>query len=351
MMKFVNGFPQEELACMVDVMIGKDKKPHEVRIDVADTLILQWLLHFYPRMNKKKVNDEEYAYISYKKIVEDLPILNTTKRAVAARFKKIEHFGLVKMLVEKDEFGTYTYIHLTKKYFSLLETAEGGCPSKDNGVVPRHATKNSKLENSKIRANISHQTDSSASDAPIPAESVRKEKPKSLWDISREITGNDPFTFPYQPTSDSERNSAAGIVSQGQLVKNLTDKTDMDKEIPLGMEKAALLGKLYGMAIREEIPLGLKAGTDHGTAKLTMEGAFDFWLDHALYRESAREAYLSKFLQAWENICDNCADRFWMPARGCDGYVWQNVIRKYAREWNPGTPSERREAKAKEIFE
>lgn len=339
MMKFVNGFPQEELACMVDVMIGKDKKPHEVRIDAADTLILQWLLHFYPRMNKKKVNDEEYAYISYKKIVEDLPILNTTKRAVAARFKKIEHFGLVKMLVEKDEFGTYTYIHLTKKYFSLLETADGGCPSKNNGVVPRHATKNSKLENSKIRANISQQTDSSANDAPIPAESVRNEKTKSLWDISREITGNDPFTFPYQPTSDSEENSAAGIVKKKPLVKNLTD-----------VDRAALLGWLYGMAVREEIPFRLEAGTDHGTAKLTMEGAFDFWLDHALYRESAREAYLNKFLQAWENILKYRHDRFWMPVQGGEGYVWQNVIKAYAYNWNPGTPAERKEAKAKEIL-
>ena len=338
MMKFVNGFPQEELACMVDVMIGKDKKPHEVRIDAADTLILQWLLHFYPRMNKKKVNDEEYAYISYKKIVEDLPILNTTKRAVAARFKKIEHFGLVKMLVEKDEFGTYTYIHLTKKYFSLLETADGGCPSKNNGVVPRHATKNSKLENSKIRANISQQTDASASDAPIPAESVRKEKPKSLWDISREITGNDPFTFPYQPTSDSEKNSAAGIVKKKPLVKKLTDN-----------DRAALLGWVYGMAVREEIPFSMQYATDRRTFTLTMEGAFDFWLDHALYRESAREAYLSKFLQAWKNICDYRYDRFWKPVQGGEGYVWQNVIKSYAYNWNPGTPSERREAKAKEI--
>lgn len=348
MMKFVNGFPQEELACMVDVMIGKDKKPHEVRIDAADTLILQWLLHFYPRMNKKKVNDEEYAYISYKKIVEDLPILNATKRAVAARFKKIEHFGLVKMLVEKDEFGTYTYIHLTKKYFSLLETADGGCPSKNNGVVPRHATKNSKLENSKIRANISQQTDSSANDAPIPAESVRNEKTKSLWDISREITGNDPFTFPCQPTSDSEENSAAGIVKKGPLVKNLTDDMD-DKDIKL--LRAALLGKAYGMAIMNDAPFSMQCGTDHGVATLTMEGAFDCWLDNALYRENAREAYLSKFLEAWENICDNCADRFWMPVRGGEGYVWQNVIKGYANNWNPGTPSERREAKAKEIFE
>lgn len=340
MMKFVNGLPQAELADMVDVMIGKDRKPHEVRIDAADTLILQWLLHFYPRMSKKNVNDEEYAYISYKKVVEDLPILNTTKRAISARFKKIEHFGLVKMLVEKDEFGTYTYIHLTKKYFSLLETAGGGCPSKNNGVVPRYATKNSKLENSKIRANISQQTDSSANDAPIPAESVRNEKTKSLWDISREITGNDPFTFPCQPTSDSEENSAAGIVKKKPLVKNLT-----------GMDKATLFSKVCDMAVGSEILFSLHCGTDHGTATLTIKGAFDYWLDHALYRESAREAYLSKFLEAWKNICDNCADRFWMPSRGGDGYVWQNVIKGYANNWNPGTPSERREAKARGIFE
>lgn len=194
--------------------------------------------------------------------------------------------------------------------------------------------------NNKPDNNISHQTDLKASDAPIPAESVRKEKPKSLWDISREITGNDPFTFPYQPTSDSEKNSAAGIVKKKPLVKKLTD-----------VDRAALLGWLYGMAIREEIPFSMQCGTDHGTATLTMEGAFDFWLDHALYRESAREAYLSKFLEAWKNICDNCADRFWMPARGGEGYVWQNVIKGYANNWNPGTPSERREAKAKEIFE
>ena len=337
MMKFVNGLPQEELACMVDVMIGKDKKPHEVRIDAADTLILQWLLHFYPRMNKKKVNDEEYAYISYKKIVEDLPILNTTKRAVAARFKKIEHFGLVKMLVEKDEFGTYTYIHLTKKYFSLLETAEGGCPSKNNGVVPRYATKNSKLENSKIRANTSQQTDSIANDAPIPAESVRSEEvSESVRKSTRAETSS------YQPKGASPEKSAAGIVKKEPLVKNLTGIDDKD----INLLRAALLGKAYGMAIKAELQLGLQ----DGMAVLTMEEALDCWLDNALYRESAREAYLSKFLEAWKNICDNRADRFWMPARGGEGYVWQNVIKGYANNWNPGTPSERREAKARDSF-
>ena len=195
--------------------------------------------------------------------------------------------------------------------------------------------------------NISQQTDLYASDAPIPAESVRNEKTKSLWDISREMTGNDPFTFPCQPTSDSEENSAAGIVKKKPLVKNLTDMDDKD----IKLLRATLLGKAYGMAIMEEVPFSMQCGTDHGTATLTMEGAFDYWLDNALYRENAREAYLSKFLEAWKNICDNCADRFWMPSRGGDGYVWQNVIKGYANNWNPGTPSERREAKAKEIFE
>ena len=113
------------------------------------------------------------------------------------------------------------------------------------------------------------------------------------------------------------------------------------------MERAALLGKTYGMAIKAELPLGLQ----DGMAVLTLEEAFDYWLDHALYRESAREAYLSKFLQAWENILKYRRDRFWMPVSGGEGYVWQNVIEAYAYNWNPGTPDERRKAKAKEILD
>lgn len=216
-------------------------------------------------------------------------------------------------------------------------------PVDENVHVNNRTQLNTKEINTK-KLNTSQQTDSSTSDAPIPAESVRNEKTKSLWDISREITGNDPFTFPYQPTSDSEENSAAGRVKKKPIVKKLTDKE-------ISLERAALLGKAYGMAIMNDAPFSMQCGTDHGVATLTMEGAFDCWLDNALYREDAREAYLSKFLEAWENICDNCADRFWMPARGGDGYVWQNVIRKYAREWNPGTLSERREAKVKEILD
>ena len=188
--------------------------------------------------------------------------------------------------------------------------------------------------NNKPDNNISQQTDSSANDAPIPSESVRREE---VSESVRKSTKGE--TSSYQPKGASPEKSAAGIVKKEPLVKNLTNK-----------DKAALLGKAYGMAIMEEVPFSMQCGTDHGTATLTMEVAFDYWLDNALYRESAREAYLSKFLEAWKNICDNRADRFWMPARGGEGYVWQNVIKGYANNWNPGTPSERREAKAMDSF-
>lgn len=212
-------------------------------------------------------------------------------------------------------------------------------PTEIGGGIPPESERVSDLNRRYIDNKEDNIEDNISQQAPIPAESVRNEKAKSIWDISREITGNDPFTFPYQPTSDSEEKSAAGIVKKKPLVKNLTN-----------MNRASLFSKVFDMAIGNEILFALHCSTEHGIANLTIKEAFDYWLDNALYRESAREAYLSKFLEAWKNICDNRADRFWMPVRGGEGYVWQNVIRKYAREWNPGTLSERREAKAKEIL-
>lgn len=257
--------------------------------------------------------------------------------AVRATLKELENNGYLKRNKVRcnGKITDWEYIVYEQKTANNSVDAK---PVVENPHVNSSTQLNTKEINTK-KINTSQQTDSSASDAPIPAESVRNEKTKSLWDISREMTGNDPFTFPYQPTSDSEENSAAGIVKKKPLVKNLTD-----------MDRATLFSKVCDMAIGNEILFALHCGTKHGIANLTIKGAFDCWLDNALYRESAREAYLSKFLEAWENICDNCADRFWMPARGGEGYVWQNVIRKYAREWNPGTLSERREAKAKEIL-
>lgn len=314
----------------------------EVGVNAAVILenIAHWVLR--NKANDKNFYDGHYwTYNSNAAMAELFPYMNA--RQVRTSLDLLRKNGMVLT-------GNYNKSSYDR---TLWYTVSDDCAERFFPDII-HLTKKSNGNDGKVKPipdintdnkpdNISQQTDLYASDAPIPAESVRNEKAKSLWDISREITGNDPFAFPCQPTSDSEENGAAGIVKKNPLVKNLTDKTD--KEISL--ERAALLGKTYGMAIKAELPLGLQ----DGMAVLTMEEALGCWLDNALYRESAREAYLSKFLEAWKNICDNCADRFWMPVRGGEGYVWQNVIKGYANNWNPGTPSERREAKAKEIFE
>lgn len=313
----------------------------EVGVNAAVILenIAHWVLR--NKANDKNFYDGHYwTYNSNAAMAELFPYMNA--RQVRTALDSLRKNGMVLT-------GNYNKSSYDR---TLWYTVSDDCAERFFPEII-HLTKKSNGVDGKVKPipdintnnkpdNISQQTDSSASDAPIPSESVRNERTKSLWDISREITGNDPFTFPYQPTSDSEKNSAAGIVKNKPIVKNLTDMDDKD----IKLLRAALLSKTCGMAIKAELPLGLQ----DGMAVLTMEEALDCWLDHALYRESARDAYLSKFLEAWKNICDNCADRFWMPARGGDGYVWQNVIKGYANNWNPGTPSERREAKARDVF-
>lgn len=318
----------------------------EVGVNAAVILenIAHWVLR--NKANGKNFYDGHYwTYNSNAAMAELFPYMNA--RQVRTALDSLRKNGMVLT-------GNYNKSSYDR---TLWYTVSDDCAERFFPDII-HLTKKSNGNDEKVKPipdintdnkpdNISHQTELYASDAPIPAESVRNEKTKSRWAISREVTGSDPFTFPCQHTSDSEGKSAAGIVKKKPLVKNLTDMDGKD----IKLLRAALLGKAYGMAIIDDVPFSMQCGTDHGVATLTMEGAFDYWLDHALYRESAREAYLSKFLEAWENIRNNCADRFWMPARGGDGYVWQNVIKGYANNWNPGTPSERREAKAKEIFE
>lgn len=257
--------------------------------------------------------------------------------------KQLADMGLVEDVQDRDKntnkiIGHYVSVKFIFKQETEENIKKATLPQKGEcGIEGRQMLKENSNKNALSNGNFS----TLHCDAPIPAESVRSEEVSES--VKKSTRGE---TSSYRQKGASPEKSAAGIVKKKPLVKNLTDKTD--KEISL--ERAALLGKAYGMAIMEEVPFSIQCGTAHGTATLTMEGAFDYWLDNALYRESAREAYLSKFLEAWKNICDNCADRFWMPARGGEGYVWQNVIKGYANNWNPGTPSERREAKAKDAF-
>ena len=154
---FVNGFSQEAVLSMVDTVKDSHGKDKTIRIDCTDLEILRWLVDFYPKMSKIKDGAHEYAFFTYKKVLEDLPILNVSKHALADRFRKMEHFGILKLKCDKNKDGTFTYVGLGDAYISLISTskahsvnAQQGCQSAESAVVSQLNTKNSKLYNREL---------------------------------------------------------------------------------------------------------------------------------------------------------------------------------------------------------
>ena len=116
------------------------------------------------------------------------------------------------------------------------------------------------------------------------------------------------------------------------------------------VEKSTMILKAYKITNKMHIDGLLRSAS----GVVTLEDAFKFWSGCAMYRRSARSAYLDKFLEAWQRVLLYHEDDFYKPVRGADGhkhYMWQNVIAKYAENWNKGTPAERRANEAKEIWD
>lgn len=155
---FVNGFSQEAVLSMVDTVKDSHGKDKTIRIDCTDLEILRWLVDFYPKMSKIKDGPHEYAFFTYKKVLEDLPILNISKHALADRFRKMEHFGILKLKCDKQKDGTFTYVAFGDAYMSLISTdkphsvnLQQGCQSTESGDVSQLNTKNSKLDNRELK--------------------------------------------------------------------------------------------------------------------------------------------------------------------------------------------------------
>ena len=90
-------------------------------------------------------------------MLTDLPFIRISKRALYDRFKKIEHFGILKLKCDKNKDGTFTYVGLGDAYISLISTsnahsvnAQQGCQSAESAVVSQLNTKNSKLYNREL---------------------------------------------------------------------------------------------------------------------------------------------------------------------------------------------------------
>ena len=160
-MKFtIEGFSQEYAATLKKTVTvnGKEKL---IKIDCTDLVILRWFVDFFPNMRKMYVNGQEYALLVHKKLVDDLPILDISRKACIERMQKLVEFGILKYELVK-EGGTYSlygfgenYINLVKRVAVQTDTGctvetTGGVRSNGHGVYVQTDNKDKSIINESI---------------------------------------------------------------------------------------------------------------------------------------------------------------------------------------------------------
>lgn len=114
----IEGFNQRYALSLVKTVPNRDSEKI-IRIDCTDLVILRWFVDFYPKMEKINSDGQEYAWLSYKKLHEDLPILDISKRSVAERLKKLVEFEILDYKIIH-EAGNMTYYSFGKNYDNLI---------------------------------------------------------------------------------------------------------------------------------------------------------------------------------------------------------------------------------------
>ena len=131
----INGFSQQMALTFRKKVIcnGKEK---EIKIDTTDLLILRWLVDFYPQMIKVEIEGSQYVWVQYKKLLEDLPLLDIKKQALVDRLQKLCEFEILTHKIVKIG-GNFSYYGFGKMYQRLVDsnfTQDEGVYSTTQGV-------------------------------------------------------------------------------------------------------------------------------------------------------------------------------------------------------------------------
>ena len=163
----IEGFSQE-YAMTLKKTVTTDKGEKTVKIDCTDLVVLRWFTDFYPNMPKTIIDGREYVMVAHSKLLEDLPMIDISKRAFIDRMQKLVEFGILDyQLVKKG--GTFSFYTFGENYTHLVDdgrsNAQGvyvqthkgytfkrdtGIRSSAQGVYVQTYNKNSSINNSSI---------------------------------------------------------------------------------------------------------------------------------------------------------------------------------------------------------
>lgn len=127
----IEGFSQEYALTLKKTVPTKNGEK-TIKIDCTDLVILRWLVDFYPNMKKMNIDGKEYVWLAHKKLLEDLPLLDITKRACIDRMQKLVEFEILEYKLIK-EGGTFSLYCFGKNYINLVQSNNTGLQSTDTG--------------------------------------------------------------------------------------------------------------------------------------------------------------------------------------------------------------------------
>lgn len=131
----IAGFNQAYALTLRKTVPGKGGAEKTIKIDCTDLTILRWLVDFYPSMKKKTVDGKEYVWLTHKKLMEDIPLLDITKRACIDRMQKLVEFGILdyKLLRQGGTFSLYAF---GENYINLVQSTDiGVCSQPTQGAA------------------------------------------------------------------------------------------------------------------------------------------------------------------------------------------------------------------------
>ena len=114
------GFNQE-FAVTLKKEITENNKTKVIKIDCTDLVILRWFTDYYPAMKKVEVDGKQYVWFNHEKVLEDIPLLDITKRSVIDRLQKLVEFKLLSYKFVK-KGGTFSLYDFGENYTKLIET-------------------------------------------------------------------------------------------------------------------------------------------------------------------------------------------------------------------------------------
>ena len=97
----------------------------EMGLNGNHAYILRWFIDFLgtnKMLSVKNIAGEEYKWVKYQAIIDDLPIIRIKNREVVSRYlNDLVKAGLLEKYVKKDKKGTFTCYRPGNKYSLLIE--------------------------------------------------------------------------------------------------------------------------------------------------------------------------------------------------------------------------------------